>query len=208
MREIDALIVSHDHTDHIQYAGVYQRLYGMPIYMTRCTQEAFPGDLGKLHDVRYFESGDTLDFDGVAVHTIPTPHDAADGVAFVVEADSKRLGILTDLGHDFAGLGEIVGSLDAAYVESNFDARMLEEGSYPAELKRRIAGLSGHLSNEESADLVKQSATDRLRWVALAHLSQHNNTPELALETHRKTVGDRVKVRLAPRREASVLFEV
>ncbi|MCH7527594.1 MAG: MBL fold metallo-hydrolase [Planctomycetes bacterium] len=208
MHDVDALIISHDHADHIQYAGVFQRLFGPPIYMTQATHNACRHDLGRLVDVRYFESGDRLVFGGVTVHTIRTPHDAADGVAFVVECAEKRLGILTDLGCVFDGLDEIVGSLDAAYMESNYDPQMLARGSYPPELKQRIRGSGGHISNEESADVIERCIAERLQWVALAHLSDINNTPELALETHRQRYGDRIRVRLAPRYEASALLEV
>ena len=103
----------------------------------------------------------------------------------MVDSGSRRVGVLTDLGHVFDQLGPAVESLDGVFLESNYDPEMLETGDYPAALKRRIRGPSGHLSNMESADVLKASGK-RLAWACLAHLSENNNTPGIALDTHRK----------------------
>jgi len=168
IRGVDALIISHDHDDHIRSAGIFHRMFGIPLYLTERTRRATRCDLGRLREVRYFQAGEPVQLNGVTVHTIPTPHDAADGVAFVVEHAGRRLGILTDLGHPFAALRDWLPALDAAYLESNYDPEMLERGPYPPYLKRRIRGDAGHLSNEESAALVLAAGT-RWQWVALAH---------------------------------------
>ncbi|GMV96690.1 MAG: MBL fold metallo-hydrolase [Phycisphaerae bacterium] len=207
IRAVDALLISHDHVDHLRCAGVFQRKFGLPMYVTRPTLRAAPCDLGKLGDVRFFTAGDSLRFDGVTVHTLPTPHDAADGVAFVVEHERRRLGILTDLGHPFAGLRACLETLDAAYLESNYDPHLLETGPYPPHLQERIRGPGGHLSNLESAELVRRAAR-RLKWVALAHLSEQNNRPEVAFDTHRRHVGRSFPYRLAGRYEVSEVMEV
>lgn len=208
IRAVDALIISHDHVDHVRSAGIFQRKFGMPIFMTRQTQRALWCDLGKLRDVRYFTSGDVLRFGRVGVHTIRTAHDAADGVAFVVECDGKRLGILTDLGHPFAGLQSVLEEVDAAYLEANYDPQMLEAGPYPFHLKQRIRGDGGHISNDESALLIKACSRKRPQWVAVAHLSGENNTPELAVDTQRRAVGLDYPVFVASRHECSPVFEV
>jgi phosphoribosyl 1,2-cyclic phosphodiesterase len=208
IHDVDAVIISHDHADHIRCAGVYQRKFGLPIYMTRRTQSAAWCSLGKLTDVRYFESGDTLSFGEVMVRTTRTAHDAADGVAFVVECEGRRLGILTDLGHPFAGLQHILEDVDAAYLESNYDPDMLEAGSYPAQLKARIRSDHGHLSNEEAARLIHACGRERPRWVAVAHLSGENNRPELAIAAQYSLVGRDYPVHLAPRGEVSSLLSL
>jgi phosphoribosyl 1,2-cyclic phosphodiesterase len=208
IRDVDAVFISHDHSDHIRCAGVYQRLFGLPVYMTRDTRHAAMCDLGKLTDVRYFASGDSLTLGKVIVHTVPTAHDAVDGVAFVVEFEGKRLGVLLDLGHPFAGLQSLLESLDAAYLESNYDPEMLETGDYPTALKARIRGKGGHLSNEESAELARACGRRRPAWIAVAHLSQENNRPELAISAQRRAVGADYPVRLAPRDAASELLTV
>jgi len=207
IREVNALIISHDHADHVRCAGIYQRKFKLPIYMTKRTHRALQWDLGVLNDVRYFKSGQQLQFDGVTVHTIRTPHDAADGVAFIVEHQKRRLGIFTDLGHPFAELCQCLPTLDALYIESNYDPQMLETGPYPRALKDRIKGRHGHLSNTEAAKLVRSSA-DRLQWVAIGHLSEHNNDPELALETHRKHVGKLLPIYHAPRHGVGEILEL
>ena len=208
IRDTDALIISHDHTDHVKAAGVYQRKFGLPIYVTAPTLSACGRhNLGALGDVRHFRVGRRLQFGPVTVETIPTPHDAADGCAFIVEAGKKRLGIFTDLGCVFDGLSEQLASLDAVFLESNYDPDMLRRGLYPAYLKGRIRGPHGHLSNVEAAKLLAGYGK-RLQWAALAHMSGENNTPELALQTHREIIGVKKTIHLATRYGASELFQV
>lgn len=210
IRNVDALIISHDHADHVRTAGVYQRKFGLPIYLTRRTHRAVAKwcDLGKLTDVRHFQSGDALTFGEVTVHTPRTAHDAADGVAFVVEAEGKRLGILTDLGHPYPGLQHLLESLDAAYLESNYDPDMLAAGPYPPALKARIRGLNGHLSNGDTATLLGACGRNRPQWVAVAHLSEHNNRPELAIRAQHDAVGRDYPVYHASRYDCSDLLEL
>lgn len=202
IRDVTALIISHDHADHMRCAGIYQRKFGLPIYMTERTRRAYRDDLGPLKDVRHFQAGQSLQFKDVIVYTIPTPHDAADGTAFIVEHEGRRLGVLTDLGHPFDELCRLVPTLDAAYIESNYDPEMLANGPYPPHLQERIRGDGGHLSNREAAALV-QEAAGRLQWVVLSHLSEHNNRPELALEAHRRLVGRHFPLHVAPRYDLS-----
>lgn len=208
IRDVDAVIISHDHVDHVRSAGIFQRKFGLPVYMTLPTQQATWCSLGRLSDVRHFTSGDALSFGHVVVHTVRTAHDAADGVAFVVESEGKRLGILTDLGHPFGGLAELISSVDAAYLECNYDPEMLEFGQYPDSLKARIRGAGGHLSNDESHDLVRSCGRRRPKWIAVAHLSQDNNRPDLAVSAVRQAVGTSYPVYHASRYESSELLEL
>jgi phosphoribosyl 1,2-cyclic phosphodiesterase len=209
IRAVDAVIISHDHGDHIRHAGVFQRKYGLPIYVTPATLAAAASrcTLGKLKDIRHFRSCDRLTFGTVAVHAIPTPHDGADGAAFVVESGQKRLGIMTDLGHVFKDLIPLVSSLDAVFLESNYDPVMLAEGPYPAYLKQRIKGPRGHLSNLEAAELLRRAAeAKRLKWACLAHLSEQNNNPDVALRTHRGVLADELALYTADRYQVSGIF--
>ena len=207
IRNVDAVIISHDHADHVRCAGVYQRKFKLPIYITSRTHEAIEIDLGPMNDVRYFKAGEKLLFDGVAVQTIKTPHDAADGVAFIVEHGGRRMGIFTDLGHSFNELRQKLPTVHALYIESNYDPDMLEAGSYPWYLKERIRGKHGHLSNFEAADLVK-SCAKKLEWVAIAHLSENNNDPELALKIHRQYVGKSLPIYRASRYDVSEVMDI
>jgi phosphoribosyl 1,2-cyclic phosphodiesterase len=208
IRAVDAVLLSHSHFDHTRCAGVYQRLFKLPVYATPATACTIAPYAERKGDVRLFLPGDTLDFDGVSVHALPTPHDAEQSVAFVVTCEGKRLGILTDLGHPFERLARLMTDLDAAYLESNYDPVMLAEGSYPPELKARIRGDGGHLSNDEAAALVRGCGRHRPRWVALAHLSEHNNVPELALETHRAVLGRDYPMTIASRYGVSEMLKV
>ncbi len=154
---------------------------------------------------RYFETKS----ESIIVHTIPTPHDSADGVVFVVEnSKGQRIGILTDLGHVFKGLKDVLNSLDAVIIESNYDTEMLEYGRYPARLKRRISGRGGHISNLESANLVRQAKAKRLQWACLCHLSQDNNSPEVALKTHQQIVGKDFPIHVARRDGPTTILEI
>ena len=206
---LDGLIISHDHGDHSGCAGIYQRKFGLPIYATRDTSRACRGRWDKVHDVRAFAAGESFQVGEALIHSLPTPHDAVDGACFVVEHEGLRLGILTDLGHTFAGLRSLLATLDGVYLESNYDPEMLDHGPYPYFLRRRISGDRGHLANTEAATLLRDHAReDRLRWAVLSHLSEVNNTPELALRTAQQVVGRRLEIHVASRYQVSPLWEL
>jgi phosphoribosyl 1,2-cyclic phosphodiesterase len=118
------------------------------------------------------------------------------------------LGILTDLGHVFSRLQQVIGTLDAVLLESNYDPVMLAGGPYPTFLKQRIAGSGGHLSNLEAASLMSSVAKGRLRWACLRHLSEQNNTPDLALRTHRRVLRTGFPLHVASRYNAGAVLEV
>ncbi|MAI73385.1 MAG: metal-dependent hydrolase [Rhodopirellula sp.] len=205
IRDIDALIISHDHRDHAVGMGIYQRKYGLPIYVTRTTLAVAQQKirLGKMNDIRHFDAGSTFTVGGVKIHTIRTPHDAADGVVFVIDDGIHKVGILTDLGHAFDELDEILPQLDAVFIESNHDLEMLAGSFYPESLKARIRSSQGHISNLDAAELLQRAASPKLQWACLAHLSEESNTPELAMETHRRLLGDRFPVYCASRDSAT-----
>jgi phosphoribosyl 1,2-cyclic phosphodiesterase len=200
IRGVDALIISHDHGDHIRHAGVFQRKYGIPVHVSPATFEvaARKMHLGKFSNIKHFSPGRTLGFGSVTVESIPTCHDAAEGSVFVVCSEGKRLGVITDVGHAFVGLADVLESLDGVFIESNYDPVMLERGRYPVWLKDRIMGPSGHISNHECAELLRRHGK-RLDWACLSHLSENNNTPALALRTVREVVGDALPLHLASR---------
>ena len=225
IEDVDAVVISHDHSDHTSTMGVFHRKFGLPIWATPATFAAAGRrrPLGKIERVNHFKAGATLSFragggqngngggDKVLVETIPTPHDGADGVAFVVEHDGQRLGILTDLGHRFEELDAVVGSLDAVLLESNYEPDMLDHGPYPEFLKARIRGSGGHISNRDSAKLLCDSGK-RMQWACLAHLSADNNSPAVAVQAHEKILGKarskRLQLHVAGRYDATGILEV
>lgn len=188
VRDVHAVLITHDHNDHARHAGVYDRLFGFRTYMTPKTMDRVSRNVGKTRFMHQFDAGSTFQFRDVSIQSFSTPHDAVDGVVFVIEHAGKRLGIFTDLGHLFAGMPELIKTVDAAYLESNYDDQMLDDGPYPALLKERIRGSGGHISNHEAAELLANSPS-RPQWIALAHLSNENNTPEIALRTHQDRLG-------------------
>lgn len=208
--DVQALVISHEHRDHASGMGIYQRKFGLPIHVSRPTLRAANASsrLGELRDVRHFDSGSTLRFDHVTVETIPTPHDAVDGVGFIIDDGESRLGILTDLGHVFSGLIDAVRTLDALIIESNYDSALLAAGYYPQMLKRRIEGPGGHLSNDDSAHLLQTAGCRRLQWVCLGHLSEDNNHPELAAASHRRAIGTQLPLVVASRWAATEVMHV
>lgn len=205
---IDALILSHEHTDHLSGAGALHRRFHMPIYASMGTARFGRELLGAVDALHTFGAGERIEFGPVTVWTFRTPHDAAEPVCFVVEHERTRLGILTDLGAPTARLAELFESLDAAYLESNYDPEMLRRGPYPIDLQQRIRGGRGHISNDQSAVLAAAGARRRLQWVAAAHLSEVNNAPELALAAHREQVGREFPVYVASRHAVSDVLEV
>jgi len=209
IENVDALVISHDHRDHSRCLGIYQRKFGLPVHISKgtLTVASKKDKLGPLNDVRYFAAGSSLRFGNVTVETIPTPHDAVDGVAFVVDDGTKRLGILTDLGHPFDRLVSVMKTLDAVVIESNYDPQMLTNGPYLESLKQRIRGQGGHLSNIESAELLRV-AGNRLKWACLAHLSEENNDSNVAVDTHREMSGNKLPLFVASRYEATDVLEV
>jgi phosphoribosyl 1,2-cyclic phosphodiesterase len=209
---IDAVIISHAHSDHIYYAGTLQRQYYLPIWMSNGSHQKMlrTKRLGRVKEPNLFSAGDTLIFDNagdtVKVETIPTTHDAPEGVCFVIDNGTVRLGVMTDLGSQFLGLREAIKTLDGLYIESNYDPEMLANGFYSDDLKQRIQGDQGHLSNLDSAELIVKS--ERLRWACLGHLSPKNNTPDIALETHRTLLGEAFQLHIAPRHGVSKVLEL
>ena len=205
IRDVDALIISHDHTDHISAAGIFNRKFGIPVHLSHITYNATGGSLGNISTINHFANGATLEFGAVKVESIPTPHDGADGSAFVLDSGGQRLGILTDLGHNFDGLGRIMQGLDGVFIESNYDPAMLRSGGYPEFLQQRIRGEQGHLSNQDAADLLREHG-GRLKWACLSHLSENNNDPKVAMRCHRKTLGERLPMYVASRKSCSGVF--
>ena len=210
VKNVDALFISHDHSDHARSMGTYHRKFDVPVYATEKTLTAIHrrSRQGTLRKVHTFLSGSTFQLGELKIESIRTPHDAVDGVAFIIDDGISRLGIFTDLGHVFTGLADRLATLDAVVIESNYDPEMLEDGPYPIDLKKRIRGPGGHLSNREAAELLRDLYPQNLQWACLAHLSEKNNHPDIALRTHRELSGQNTTLYVADRNQESECMEV
>ncbi|MEM6638792.1 MAG: MBL fold metallo-hydrolase [Pseudomonadota bacterium] len=176
--QIDALLITHEHNDHVIGAGAFARRYGTPVYMTDGTRATDRiGDVPRCESV-YFD--EALSFGRIDVQPVPVPHDAREPVQFVFSAGSRRLGILTDLGYVTPMVRAEFDQCDALVVECNHDLALLNGGPYPRSLKARVSGHYGHLNNQQAAELVSQVERGRLQHVLGVHVSQKNNTTELA----------------------------
>lgn len=180
---ISALVITHEHTDHVSGACTAARKWGWSIYATPGTIAGTPG-LPALRP-HVIDPTQTVVLDTMQFRCLRTPHDATEPIALVVDAPSSgaRLGIAYDLGHVPAGVEQAMRNLDALILESNHDEEMLRNGPYPVVVQDRIAGSHGHLSNRAAAELARRVAHRGLRHVVLAHLSESNNTPEVARGT-------------------------
>lgn len=185
--DIDGIFITHEHRDHVSCLGVLARRFDIPIYATKDTLNDLKNrnDLGKISFSLFNEinNNSTTIIKDLTIKTIPISHDAADPVGYKFECDEKKLGIVTDLGCYDESLVSFLSNLDAIVIESNHDVRMLETGIYPYQLKKRIAGEFGHISNEVCGELLSKILHDDLKWIVLAHLSQENNYERLALES-------------------------
>ncbi|MFH0875380.1 MAG: MBL fold metallo-hydrolase [archaeon] len=177
--EVTAVFVSHEHMDHIKGIPSFSKNYGAPIYLTPGTYASMP----YLSNAKLIELERDYAIGDFSVNTLKTSHDAASPCGFLINSGNKRCGIFTDLGVTSEKIESSFKELDAAVLETNHDVDTLLNGNYPYHLKQRILGDKGHLSNIDAGLLVRNNASEQLKTVFLAHLSQNNNTPELALNT-------------------------
>ena len=179
---LDAIVVSHEHSDHIQGVGVLARRFGLPVYMSKMTGRTAGSMLGKIADMRYFECGNPFSVNTWTVSPFSISHDAEDPAGFTVHNNGMKIGIATDLGIVTAMVRERLKACHILILEANHDPDMLINGPYPWPLKQRIQSRTGHLSNEDSRELLTALKHENLQHVVLAHLSETNNTPEKALQ--------------------------
>jgi phosphoribosyl 1,2-cyclic phosphodiesterase len=179
---LDAVLLSHEHNDHARGAAAFSRKWGVPLWGTRGTYAAAGLGAETLPPYERLEPLEPRSIAGATVLAVPVPHDAAGPVAFVVSGQGRRLGHATDLGHLSRALSDAFRSCDALLVESNYEPFLLRDGPYPWSLKERILGPRGHLANGDVARFLARELGEVCRTVVLAHLSQQNNHPELALK--------------------------
>ena len=179
--DLDAILVSHEHTDHIQGVGVLSRRFNLPVYMNSKTENAALSQLGTVRMIKNFECGSPFMIKDLFIHPFSISHDAKDPSGFTVNQNGTKIGIATDLGIATSMVKEHLKGCSLLILEANHDEDMLINGPYPWPIKQRIKSRAGHLSNEASKNLLKELQHDGLEYVMLAHLSQTNNTPQKAL---------------------------
>ncbi len=245
---IDALLITHEHQDHVQGVAVLARKLGVPVYFTQAThrawmrwmmphkrityaawlaqrqqdlaqqqaavlpaderasctedtpraedsqEEAKAEDPCRLPGVEYFAAGSGFQIGDIAITPFTIPHDAADPVGFVFEADGVRMAIATDLGYMPPNVKMALRNCDVLMLESNHDLEMLRDGPYPWSVKQRVMSRVGHLSNEAASDFLEKNYDGNASYVVLAHLSECNNLPELARVTAERALRDRMSL--------------
>jgi phosphoribosyl 1,2-cyclic phosphodiesterase len=246
---IDALLITHEHQDHVQGVAVLARKLGVPVYFTEAThrawmrwmmpqkrityaawlaqrqqdlaqkqtavtladegapcaedassqeetklEEARTDDPCRLPGVEYFAAGSGFLIGDIAITPFTIPHDAADPVGFVFEADGVRMAIATDLGYMPPNVKMALRNCDVLMLESNHDVEMLRDGPYPWSVKQRVMSRVGHLSNEAASDFLEKNYDGNASYVVLAHLSESNNLPELARVTAERALRDRMSL--------------
>lgn len=194
--DLDGILITHEHADHIAGIGVMARKYDIPLYATKGTIEALKkcSSIGKIPEDLFVEiqPDKKITIKDITVNPMRISHDASEPVAYRFGYGTQKVAVCTDLGVFNDYTIECLKGMDALLIEANHDVNMLQVGPYPYYLKQRILGDRGHLSNENSGRLLNKILHDKLQTIILGHLSKENNLPELAYEAVRMeiTLGD------------------
>jgi len=178
--DLDAILVTHEHSDHGGGVAKLARQFDLPVYLTRGTLSALGAEGRAISNRVLIDAYTPFAIGAIEVRPYTVPHDAREPVQFVLTDGAVRLGVLTDTGQPTPHIVQALSGVDALVLECNHDLDMLLSGPYPAWLKDRIAGPLGHLANAASAEIVRAMDCSRLQHLIAAHLSKQNNTPELA----------------------------
>lgn len=195
--QIDALFITHEHTDHIKGAGILSRRFDIPIFATQGTWDAMENKLGSVapKNKRFVYNGENCVVNDICIHPFEIPHDAAEPVGYSIIAEKYKMTIATDLGHVTDVIRENIIDSDVLLLEANHDIEMLKNGAYPWSLKQRILGEQGHISNVTAGELLSEVITGKMKHVFLGHLSAENNLPFLAYKTVEKILNkEHIKV--------------
>ncbi|MEX3932659.1 MBL fold metallo-hydrolase [Paraburkholderia phymatum] len=177
--ELDAILITHEHSDHIGGALTLARKLSIPLYMSWGTARAVGADEADV-DLHVMWSDENVAIGDLSVLPYTVPHDAREPLQYVFSDGASRLGVLTDVGASTPHISAVLSGCDALVLECNHDVQMLAASRYPPSLKARIGGNHGHLNNDAAAEILASLDRSKLRHLVAAHLSQQNNLPELA----------------------------
>ncbi len=186
---LSAIVVTHEHNDHIAGVGAVARRYKLPVWMSHGSYRGGEKRLGELPQRHNLNCHERFEVGELELQPFPVPHDAREPCQFVVGDGDRRLGILTDAGRSTQHIESCLDNCDALILECNHDPQMLAEGPYPPSLQARVGGPLGHLSNGQSAELLGRLKGDRLQHLVAAHISEKNNLPELATTALSEAIG-------------------
>lgn len=180
---LSALVVTHEHQDHVRGLGILSRRFDLPVYLTQGTLDHLPSQIGQFASFKIFKAGFSFNIGDLHLQPFSISHDAQDPVGFVIEHEGSKLGVCTDLGVATHLVKQRLQGCHGLVLEANHDVRLLLDGPYPPHLKQRIRSRHGHLSNEDTCELLKILYHSELQAVILAHLSEVNNHPDLVFQS-------------------------
>ncbi len=191
-KDIDAIFVTHEHSDHADGIGILSRRYDIPVYATEGTWDNMPSKVGEIRprNRRTVYADENCIFNDLCIHPFEIPHDAAEPVGYSIIGEKHKITVATDMGHITETVKENIKGSSVLLLESNHDVDMLKKGPYSYTLKQRILSDTGHLSNNVAGSFLSRIADSRLKYVFLGHLSKENNTPRLAFDTVKDIVSE------------------
>jgi phosphoribosyl 1,2-cyclic phosphodiesterase len=204
IRNVKAIFITHEHTDHVRGAEVLSKKHGIPVYITQNTYSNSRLRLDPLH-LRHFASGVPIQIGNLTVIPFPKWHDASEPHSFIVRGIDTTVGVFTDIGSACNHVSHHLGQCHAAFLEANYDEEMLERGRYPYHLKQRIRSAEGHLSNDQALELFNVHRAPFMKLLILSHLSAENNRPQLVHDLFSKHANG-AKIVVASRFEESEVF--
>ena len=216
IENINAILITHEHIDHVKSLGTLSKKYNIPVYINAETLNAMPDQKKKkkINNIHFFDFTDDFYIGDLKIHPFHIPHDAANPCGFNIYNNEKKISVATDIGHITP---EIITNLEHStflLLESNYDPNILKCSPYPYRLKERIAGPYGHLSNSSAGQTISHLLNTGLKTVMLGHLSKENNFPELAYKTvmeeliYNNYTEDSLKISVATRYNHSPIIEI
>ncbi|MBT8037147.1 MAG: MBL fold metallo-hydrolase [Verrucomicrobiae bacterium] len=211
--QLDAILLTHEHSDHARGVDVLLRKRDLSVYANARTREALSHKMKSSISWRIFQSGQQFDLGDLSIQAFKIPHDAAEPVGFVVTGQETQLGMVSDVGHVTHLMREHLRGSDAIYIEANYDQTLLDQDTRrPWSTKQRICSRHGHLSNEQTAELLGEIACEKLKCVMLCHLSSDCNCPDIATQAIGKSLTQsglpNVDIRCAHQHQPSDWIEI